>query len=125
MNTKAEKTNNRVDTILLTVALLISVAVITAFYYFSEQSVFYRWLGLLTGVGIAIAISLRTEKGRYFWTFIQDAQVEVQKVVWPTRQETLHTTLIVIAVVLVVALILWGVDWFLSWSIGSLMGQTG
>ena len=125
MNSKVETTNTLMDTIKLTIAVLISIAVVAAFYIFSEQSLLYRWIGLLAGAGISVAIALQTEKGRYLWAFLQDAQVEVKKVVWPTRQETLQTTLIVILVVIIVSIILWILDMFLGWSIGSLMGQRG
>ena len=40
----------------------------------------------------------------------REARTEVRKVIWPTRQETLHTTLIVAAVTAVMSLILWGLD---------------
>ncbi len=82
----------------------------------------YRVLGLLAAFGLAGLIILQTEKGRYFWSFFQDAQIEVRKVVWPSRQETIQTTLIVIAMVIVVAFFMWLMDMFLSWSIGTLMG---
>ena len=42
--------------------------------------------------------------------FAREARTEVRKVIWPTRQETLHTTLIVAAVTAVMSLILWGLD---------------
>ena len=66
-----------------------------------------------------------TPKGRGIWRFAVDARTEVRKVVWPTRQETLQTTLIVIVMVIIVAIILWLLDIFLGWSIRSLMGQGG
>ena len=113
------------DTIKLMIALLISVAAVVAFYIFAEEPVLYRVLGLLAAAGISVAIALQTAKGRNTLGFFQDAQIEVKKVVWPTRQETLQTTLIVIVVVLVVAIILWILDIFLGWSIGSIMGQRG
>ena len=50
-------------------------------------------------------------------------QIEVRKVVWPTRQETIQTTLIVVVMVIIVAIILWLLDMFLGWSIGLLMGH--
>ena len=113
------------DTVKLTTAILISLAVIVAFYIFNDRSIFFRWIGLLAGAGISAAIALQTEKGRKLWAFLLDAQVEVKKVVWPTRQETVQTTMIVIIVVIVVAIILWVLDMFLGWSIGSIMGQRG
>jgi preprotein translocase subunit SecE len=52
----------------------------------------------------------------------KEARVEIRKVVWPTRQETTQTTLIVVAVVLVMALVLWGLDSLLGWLISLIVG---
>ena len=125
MSSKVEAVGTLMDTIKLMFALLISVAAVVAFYFFADESLLYRVIGLLVAAGISIVIALQTAKGRNIWGFFQDAQIEVKKVVWPTRQETLQTTLIVIVVVLVVAIILWILDMFLGWSIGSIMGQRG
>ena len=125
MSSKVETAGALMDTVKLIIALLISVAVVAGFYIFADQSLLYRVAGLLAGAAISVVIALQTEKGRHIWGFFQDAQIEVKKVVWPTREETLQTTLIVILVVIVVAIILWLVDMFLGWSIGALMGQRG
>lgn len=125
MNSKVEQAGSFLDTLKLAVALLICVAVVAAFYVFADQSLLYRVLGLLGGAIVAVLISLQTDKGRQILGFFQEAQVEVKKVVWPTRQETLQTTLIVILVVILVSIILWVLDMFLGWSIGSLMGTRG
>ncbi len=111
------------DTVKLVVALLIAVAVMAAFYIYPEQSMLLRVGGLLLGGGIAVAIALQTVKGRNIWGFFHGAQIEVRKVVWPTRQETVQTTLIVVLVVILISIILWLLDMFLGWTIGSLMGQ--
>ncbi|GJM06101.1 MAG: protein translocase subunit SecE [marine bacterium B5-7] len=125
MNTNVETTGGTLDTIKLGLALLIAIAALVGFYFFADQSLLYRVLGLLTAAGISVAIALQTEKGRHTWGYFQDAQIEVRKVVWPTRQETVQTTLIVIIMVILVAIILWLLDMFLGWSIGSLMGHGG
>lgn len=125
MNTNVETTSGTLDTIKLGLALLIVIAALVGFYFFADQSLLYRVLGLLAAAGLSIAIALQTEKGRHTWGYFQDAQIEVRKVVWPTRQETVQTTLIVIVMVILVAIILWLLDMFLGWSIGSLMGHGG
>ena len=122
MNSKTEVAGGVLDTVKLVIALLIAVTALAAFYIFADQSLLYRVLGLLTAAGIAVAVALQTEKGRYILGFFQDAQVEVRKVVWPTREETTQTTLIVIAVVVIVSIILWLLDMFLGWSVGLLIG---
>lgn len=113
------------DTLKLAIALLILVAAVIGFYMFAEESLLLRIIGLLACIGIAGAIALQTEKGRNIWSFFQEAQIELRKVVWPTRQETVQTTLIVIIVVIVVAIILWLLDMFLGWSIRNILGQGG
>lgn len=125
MNTNVENTSGTLDTIKLGIALLIVIAALVGFYFFADQSLLYRVLGLLAAAGLSVAIALQTEKGRHIWGYFQDAQIEVRKVVWPTRQETVQTTLIVIVMVILVAIILWLLDMFLGWSIGSLMGHGG
>ena len=122
MNSNIETPGFNLDTVKLAVALLIVIAALAAFYIFIEQSLLYRVIGLLASAGIAVAIALQTDKGQQIWGYFQDAQIEVRKVVWPTRQETTQTTLIVILMVVLVAIILWLLDMFLGWAIGSLMG---
>ena len=125
MNSNVETTSGTLDTIKLGLALLIVIAALVGFYFYADQSLLYRVLGLLAAAGISVAIALQTEKGREISGYFQDAQIEVRKVVWPTRQETVQTTLIVIVMVILVAIILWLLDMFLGWSIGSLMGHGG
>jgi len=125
MNSKVETVNTRLDTVKLIVALLIVVGVIAAFYIFAEHSLLLRVLGLVAGAGLAIAIAMQTEKGRQMWGFFQDSQIEVRKVVWPTRDETIQTTLWVIAVVIIIALFMWGLDWALGTIISKLLTRGG
>jgi preprotein translocase subunit SecE len=99
------------------------VAGLVCFYLFDDYSLLFRVIGLLVGVGISVAIALQTVKGKEIWGYFRDAQIEVRKVVWPTRQETIQTTLIVIVMVILVAIILWLLDMFLGWSIGLIMGR--
>ena len=68
---------------------------------------------------MAIFVALQTEKGQMFWGLLRDAKAEVRKVVWPTRQETVQTTMIVVVVVLVMSLILWLLDSLLGWTVSS------
>lgn len=125
MSSNIETVNVKFDTLKLAIAVLVAISTIAGFYVFSEQSFLLRLGGLVIGVAASIGIALQTEKGRSLWIFFQDSQIEVRKVVWPTRQETLQTTMIVILVVIIVSIILWLLDMFLGWSVRSLMGQGG
>ena len=125
MNSNTETVSTKLDTIKLAMSVLVAVLAVACFYYFIDQSLWIRLVGLLVCAGIAISISVTTEKGRNTWSFIQEAQTEVRKVVWPTREETVQTTLLVILVVVIISIILWILDIFLGWAIQSLMGQGG
>lgn len=74
---------------------------------------------------ILMAIALWTSQGQKAWKFIKAARVELRKVVWPTRQETTQTTLVVIVMVVVTAVFLWGIDTLFFWAVSLVSGQRG
>ena len=96
------------------VVLLVSVAV-AGNLYFKEYSPLYRVLGVLVVAAIAGFVAIKTDKGRRFIDMAAESRTEIRKVVWPTRQETTQTTLIVLEAVLFMGLVLWGVDTLLGW----------
>jgi len=108
----------------LIVAVLL-IAGVVANYYYSDQPWPLRLLAWLFLLGIVIATALQTSQGKLALIFARESRMELRKVFWPTRQETIQTTLIVAAMVVVLALILWGVDSVLMWVIGWLTGQRG
>ena len=113
------------DTLKLAVVVVLLLAGVAGFYFFSDQMVLVRVLGLLVMVGLAVAVGLQTVKGRALAGFVGDARNEVRKVVWPTRAETVQTSLAVFAVVIVVGIMLWLFDMFLLWAVRFLTGQGG
>ncbi len=98
----------------LLVVVLVAVGVVGN-QYFSDESLLYRVLGLVAIGIVAMLVALATTQGSAFATLVKQARIEIRKVVWPTRPETLQTTFIVLAVVLIAALILWGLDSLLGW----------
>ncbi len=125
MNVRAEEQASRLDTVKLAGAALLLVGGIFAFYLFDGVSTLLRVVALLVIIGIAVAIGLQTERGRLLWQFLSDARMEVRKVVWPSRQETLQTTLIVVVMVLIVGIILCLFDMVLMAILRALTGQGG
>ncbi|TEB74710.1 preprotein translocase subunit SecE [Pseudomonas aeruginosa] len=122
MNAKAEAKESRFDLLKwLLVAVLVVVAVVGN-QYFSAQPILYRVLGILVLAVIAAFLALQTAKRQAFFSLAKEARVEIRKVVWPSRQETTQTTLIVVAVVLVMALLLWGLDSLLGWLVSMIVG---
>ena len=125
MNSRVELRGASLDVVKLAVAAFLLFVGILAFYYFSSLSALIRVVGLLLISVGAVAIAYQTELGRTAWQFIADSRMEVRKVVWPSRQETLQTTLVVVVMVLLVGITLWLFDLILMTILRLLTGQGG
>jgi len=123
MNAKAETQGGRQDTLKLWAAILLMGAGIYGYYYFADVMVVLRVLGLLAVAAIAIAVVYQTGVGRQIIGFISGAQNEVRRMVWPSRTETLQTTMAVIFIVLLVGVFLWLLDMVLLRAVQFLTGQ--
>jgi len=87
-----------------------------------EASLVVRGL-LMAAFGVgALVIAAFTLQGKSFMDLLQQAQIELRKVVWPTRQETTQTTMIVLVVVVVMSLLLWGMDSLFGFAISAVIG---
>lgn len=122
MNAQVESNNTALDWIKWIVVAALMIAVIGGNFYFGDQSMLVRALAVVFVSLVAVGIALTTARGKYINRLRKEAWVEVRKVVWPTRQETTQTSLVVIGVVLVVALILWGVDSLLGLIVSRIIG---
>lgn len=125
MSTQVDPSASLGDVVKQVFSIVFVIAGLAGFYYFSEYSLLYRVLSLVLIVLIAMALMLTTQVGQGFWNFALESKQEVRKVVWPTRQETMRTTLMVFAMVLIVGVILWMLDMFLFWGVRLLTGQGG
>jgi len=125
MNTQLEASASVFDVVKQVFSVIFVVAGVAAFYYFSEAPLLYRVLGLVAVALIVVGMMLTTGMGRNVWGFILESKQEVRKVVWPTRDETLRTTLLVFAMVVIVGFVLWLLDMFLFWGVRFLTGQGG
>ena len=106
--------SNKLDTFKLLLAIAVLIAGIIGFYYYEAESQLYRVLGVVFASIVAIAISSTTTLGQNLIGFGREARMEVRKVVWPTRQETLQTTFMVIVAVIVIGIFLWLIDMVLA-----------
>jgi preprotein translocase subunit SecE len=118
---KTEQSTSALDTFKLMTAVLVLIAGVVGFHYFEDQSQLLRVLGMLVVGVVAFFIAASSEPGRRGLGFVKDARVEVRKVVWPTRQETLQTTIAVLFMVILVAIMLWLFDMLLGWGISKLL----
>ena len=125
MSSEAEAAGSSFDSAKLIAAVLLVVGAIAAYYYFADVTRIVRVLGLVAAGLVALFIASQTARGRNTLGFVKDTQVEVRKVVWPTRQETIQTTAVVIVVVIITALFLWVLDILLGGITRWLMGHGG
>ena len=123
MSTKAESGPGPLDTILLLLAAAVLVGGIAAYYVFEDESLPLRVAGVLVSLAIGTVIAMRSAQGQNLWRFIQGSRVEIRKVIWPTRQEALQTTLTVLVFALILGIFFWGLDFFLLWGTRVLTGQ--
>lgn len=114
MSVKAESQGSALDTIKFIIAVGILFAGIAGFYFYSEESLLYRVLALVAAVLVAAGVALTTASGKNLLSFMKNARTEVRKMVWPTRLETMQTTLMVIVIVILLAIFLGFVDWLLG-----------
>lgn len=118
-----EVVSNKLDLFKLLMAIAILILGIVGFYYYENESQLYRVLGVVFAVIVAIAISSTTNLGQNLIGFGREARMEVRKVVWPTRQETLQTTFMVIVAVIIIGIFLWLIDMVFAQAIQLVTGS--
>jgi preprotein translocase subunit SecE len=123
MNAQAEQATSVADIVKLVFCPLLIIVGVIAFYHFADILFIYRVLGLVAIVSLSVGICFTTEKGQAIWQFMAESKHEMRRVVWPTRDETVRTTLLVFAMVFIVGFILWLLDMFLFWAVQLLMNQ--
>ncbi|NOQ68819.1 MAG: preprotein translocase subunit SecE [Gammaproteobacteria bacterium] len=117
-----EVVSNKLDSLKLLLAIALLIFGIVGFYYYETESQLYRVLGVVFATMVAIAISSTTRLGQGLIGFGREARMEVRKVVWPTRQETVQTTFMVIVAVIIIGIFLWLVDMLLAQAIQLVTG---
>lgn len=123
MNSKVTTSEgSRFDVLKWLLAVAVVAVGVVGNSIYAEESLLYRVIALLALAAVASFVALQTEKGKAFFTLFKEAKNEIRKVVWPTRQETLQTTAMVVGVVLLVGLFLWGLDTLLGWLVSSVIG---
>jgi preprotein translocase subunit SecE len=116
---------SRLDWVKWFAAALLVLAMAVANYVYAAQAEALRLLwNILAGL-LVLGIASFTDQGKRAWLFAKEARVELRKVVWPGRQETIQSTVMIMLVVVITALFLWGVDSILLWAMGFVTGQRG
>ena len=113
---KKNKEDSKINKYNTFVAIIILIASVVLFYFdIFTQVTLYKVLILLAGVVLAFFVFLKSPQGDKFIHFFKETRIELKKVVWPNREDTLKTTGIIMVVVIIVAIFLWIVDAFFTW----------
>jgi len=122
-DSKAAMSGNSAADALKWVASLALVAIaVGGNGYYSEAAFLYRLVAVVVLVSAALAIASTTSKGKDFLDLIKEARAEVRRITWPSKQETLTTSGVVVVAVLVSALVLWAIDAALGALVSLLVG---
>ena len=111
-----------IDIICWAAITIIIASGILAGFYFKEVAWAIRFAVWIVLIGISAGLAFFTSQGKRFWEFVKNARIELYKVVWPSRDETVKTTAVVAALVFAMSIILWIVDTFLLWVVGLFTG---
>lgn len=115
---KNAKAGNPFDGVLWLLALALIVAAIGGNYYYTQfmmvdESSFAR-LGrvaiVIVTILVGLALTLLTSTGKKLVSFGRSSYTELRKVVWPSRNEAMQTTLIVFVTVCIVSVFLYLCD---------------
>jgi preprotein translocase subunit SecE len=123
MNGKVENTRSAfADTLLLLASVIMLLGGIAAYYQYQDLAIIpIRVAALIAWTVLASWVAAQSQKGGAFFRFIKEADIERRKVVWPTHQEAVQTSLMVIVVVIIISLFLSVVDWAIGSAVRSLL----
>lgn len=110
MTEQVQEGATALDAAKLAAGAALVAAGIVGFYLLGSQPIWLRWILVLAGLVLGTLVGLQSHQGKVFWSFVQSARIELRKVVWPNRQETMQVTIVVFVMVLVLALFFWGLD---------------
>jgi preprotein translocase subunit SecE len=122
--TEVQTVSSHMDKVLVSLALLLVLVGVVGFSFWSEQPMVLRVALLLGGIALGLVVAWFSEPGKRFIAFAHEAYEEARRVTWPTRDETVKTTLVVFGFVGLMALVLFLVDkavekvlydWVLGW----------
>ncbi len=110
MVARVENQNSKLDSLLWGLVAVLVTSAVAGQYYFVSEPLLWRIGAMAAALVASLALVSRTAAGRAFITFWQESMVELRRVVWPTRKETIQSTIAVIVMVFVMGIVLWSID---------------
>src|SRR5438270_6915525 len=111
------------DKVKLGLAVLIVIAGLAGYYALAADAAWMRWLSVAGSLVLAALVLAFSRYGSEFRQFVELARIELRKIVWPNRQETGMTTLVVFIFVVVAGIFFWLLDLELAWATKLITGQ--
>jgi preprotein translocase subunit SecE len=107
------------SSIVMMVSILIVLGSFVLYYQdpLGLNTTLYKVLVLLVGLVLAAFVFFKAPQGIRLSSFTKETKIELRKVVWPTRDETVKTTGMIMVAVVIVAIFLWIVDAILTWAV--------
>jgi len=123
MNASTEnQPSGSLDFLKWSVVLLLLAGAVAGNYVYGEQSILIRAVAVVVTIAFAGIMAMQTDKGRRAVIFAKESKTEIRKVVWPTRQEAVQTTGIVLVATFIMSIVMWGLDSVLFWLVGFVTG---
>ena len=120
---QVETITSSADKVKITLAVIVLIAGIFAYSFFSDLNIYARVGMFIGGLAVATLLLWLSDSGKRILGFATGSYNEMKRVVWPTRKETLQMTGIVFAFVTVMAIVQWLMDKLIGWLIyGVLLG---
>jgi preprotein translocase subunit SecE len=113
------------DKVKLSAAILLAIAGIAGYYVLADRATWMRWAAVAAGLVLGALVVVFSTYGTEFRRFVELARIELRKIVWPTRDETIKTTAVVFGFVIVFGVFFWLLDLVLAWATKALTGQGG
>ncbi|WP_392566527.1 preprotein translocase subunit SecE [Utexia brackfieldae] len=116
VNSEHQETGTTFDKFKWLVVFALFIVIVWGNFYFSEPNPVYQANGIVRIIAVvvlsvlALLLAANTYKGKQFLVFAKESRLEARKVVWPSRRETVQTTLIIAVVTIISSLFLWGLD---------------
>jgi preprotein translocase subunit SecE len=124
VDTKAQDAG-AADMVKLVAAILLVLGGVAGYYVLGSQPAWLRWLAVAAGIVLGAVVIAVSKYGTALKQFMADSRIELRKIVWPSRQETGMTTLVVFVFLLIAGVFFWGLDLALAWATRALTGQGG
>lgn len=121
------KSGSPVDVILWVIALILLVGAMMVSqylpaYWAPANDVWVRVGVILACIVVALGLLYATHQGKGFVRLLKDSRIELRRVTWPTKQETVTTSWQVLAVVVIASILLWCFDYILGWLMKFIIG---